>query len=311
MQREKNPEGLPEIDAGAFQQPLSKLAEVMAQKVKREANAKMSAPPYVCHDLFALTRKAMRTYDLIFYLHADERREGDCYWRKVYSIESYPLIRGMIDVLFNITLILQAPGVNGKRFRLCGFKRALQDLERERKQYGGKPEWDNYIGQMESHLDFEIRRSDMTVSEVRSSKDKWPTLGMYLRPDKTGLTTHQRFLDRFTYHSWAQYSSFAHGAFEGLLPFGAFYTEDALPHEERPKLDAVFPRIMSMHMGRTATLLLCIATEIQLHFRFADEGARINQRLHEMWGALQAVVEAKELFVEHYEALLRERGINP
>src|SRR5438552_2976423 len=105
------------IDARTFQKPLAELAETLAQKVKREAPALMSAPQFVPVDLHVLTRQAMRTYDLLFYVNADERREGDCYWRPAYTVVTLPLIRNMIDCLFNITAILQDPRRNGPWFR--------------------------------------------------------------------------------------------------------------------------------------------------------------------------------------------------
>jgi hypothetical protein len=108
----------PSIDAATFQKPLKALAEVLAQKVKREAPALLPAHPiFVAVDLHVLIRQAMHTYDLLFYINADERRETDCYWRPEYTMVSLPLIRNMIDCLYNITAILQNPGVNGSWFR--------------------------------------------------------------------------------------------------------------------------------------------------------------------------------------------------
>src|SRR4051794_6457210 len=113
-------DGLVHVDAVTFQKPLGLLAEVLAQKLNREGPKVIPAPGYVAIDLFVLTRKAMRTYDLLFYLNADERRNKDAYWRNVYSISALPLVRTMIDSLYNITTILQAPAKNGAWFRKSG-----------------------------------------------------------------------------------------------------------------------------------------------------------------------------------------------
>ena len=64
------------IDASTFQEPLVKLAEVLAQKVRREAPKLLQAPEYVSIDLHVLMRQAMYIYNLLFYLNADERREN-------------------------------------------------------------------------------------------------------------------------------------------------------------------------------------------------------------------------------------------
>ena len=84
-------EKLVHIDASTFQRPLETIAEVLAQKVKREAPKLLSAPPFVAEDLHVLVRQAIYTYNLLFYLNADERRENDHYWRKAYSIVTLPL----------------------------------------------------------------------------------------------------------------------------------------------------------------------------------------------------------------------------
>lgn len=59
------------IDAGNFQKQLIQLAETVAQKVKREAPSLLpGVPAIVSFDLHILTRQAMHTYDLFFYLRA-------------------------------------------------------------------------------------------------------------------------------------------------------------------------------------------------------------------------------------------------
>jgi hypothetical protein len=61
------------------------------------AEATWLSAPYHPHSSRSTLHVAMYTYDLLFYLHADERRETDCYWRTGYSIPSLPLIRNLID----------------------------------------------------------------------------------------------------------------------------------------------------------------------------------------------------------------------
>lgn len=66
---ENGADALPGLDAGTFQKPLGLLAEVLAQKVKREA-PKVIRPKYVTVDLHVLIRQVMNTYGLLFYLNA-------------------------------------------------------------------------------------------------------------------------------------------------------------------------------------------------------------------------------------------------
>jgi hypothetical protein len=119
-------EEVKDMDASTFQKPLKQLAEVLAQKVKREAPKLLPAPTFVALDLHVLIRQSMYTYDLLFYLNADERRENDPYWRNVYTIVALPLVRNMIDCLYNITAILDEPAGRGSLWRRSGYRKLWQ-----------------------------------------------------------------------------------------------------------------------------------------------------------------------------------------
>jgi len=124
-----------------------------------------------------------------------------------------------------------------------------------------------------------------------------------------GTKPHQDFLKRFAYGNWREYSAMLHGAFEGLMPTAMYYVQDTMPHDDRPKIDEIFERVLFMHIGRAAGVLLCIVTEVQAYFKFDDDGARINERIHEMWNALIPVAEIRELYDGHYDQLMKEKGI--
>jgi hypothetical protein len=297
------------IDAATFQKPLVELAEVLAQKVRREA-PKLIAPNFVSSDIHVLIRQAMYTYNLLFYLNADERRETDPYWRNAYTIISLPLIRNMIDCLYNITAILQDPGVNGPWFRKSGFRKALKSLDEDESKYGGQTKWDDWIKRNREQIHFEMRTNGLSLTDVMH-QEVWPTMGAYVSNLKTGGTTtpHQDFLKTFTYGQWREYSAMAHGAFEGLRPVAMFFITDSFPHDERPKVDEQYPKLLSKHLARAAVILLCVITELQAHFHF--DGADINERIHKIWNALMPVFEVKQLYDEHYAQLMETKGINP
>lgn len=155
-----------------------------------------------------------------------------------------------------------------------------------------------------------MRMSGFTLDDVNAAS-RWPTLGAYLRPNENmPLTPNQQFLKKLTYGFWQEYSGMAHATFQGLMPTAIFYTPEDIPHEKRTEFDNVVVELtISKHLFRAAALLLCMLTEVQAHFRF--DGARINQRLHEVWNALIPVPEIKELYDERYSKLMNDRGINP
>jgi len=71
--------------------------------------------------------------------------------------------------------------------------------------------------------------------------------------------------------------------------------EDSIPIDERQRIGDSQPLIMSTHLSRAAAVLLCIVIELQAYFRFDDDGARINERIREVWNVLGPVPQIKEL----------------
>jgi hypothetical protein len=90
-----------------------------------------------------------------------------------------------------------------------------------------------------------------------------------------------------------------------------YYIADSMPHELRPTMDELHPRILSVHVLRAAAILLFVTTELQAHFHFDDDGAHINERIHQMWNTLMPVFEVKELYNERYSQLMRDNYIEP
>jgi len=301
---------LREIDAGTFQDPLFKLARTLSLKVDREGPGLKFAPDYVSVDLFALIRQATFTCKFFFYLNADERRAEDTHWDTAYTFVAAPLVRTIIDCLYNITYILQAPRSNGKAFRQAGYRKELEGMDSDEKKYSGQSDWDDYFKEKRNSLSIAMRQNNLLEAEIRK-QEPWKTLGQYLNQKGKGgsLTPHQAFLQTFTYGIWREYSAMLHGGFDGLLPSAAYFMRDAQKFEIRERMDEVFPQQMSLHMSRAAGILICILTEIQGHFKFKE--ADIDARLHRLWNALMPVYEIKELYDDHYEQFMAKRRIKP
>ncbi len=296
------------LDARTFQQPLDELANTIALKIQREGHQHSLKPSFVIPDIYYLLRQIHQTYNLFCFINADERRQCDVGYRIAYSVVILPLVRTMIDCLYNITTILKNPGPTGYQFRESGLKQILKALDADEQRYGGNPKWDTWIAKHREHIDLEMRRTGITEADVKSAT-LWPTLSGYLRPKKnTAPTAHQQFLKRFTYGFWQEYSGISHATFQGLLPIAAFLAPKDLPHELRPIIENQVDMVIALHVSRAAAILLCTLTEVQAYFKF--DGAHINQRLHKVWNALLPVPEIKDLYDGRYAQLMRAKGIN-
>jgi hypothetical protein len=302
------------IDAGTFQEALASLTQTMVQKVFREGIAQCGWPSCVSDDITMILRYSLSVYRLLFYLNADVRRQDDPDWHVEYGVTAMSLVRSLIDCLYNVTLILQNPAEKGPAYRKSGLRRVLNDLNEDHQAHLGEPEWDAWFNERRPVVEQLIRNSGFTLDDVEK-QPSWQTLGAYINTKQHGgvLSDHQAFLKTFTHLGWRQYSALSHGAYEafagtlGHVPIGAYYMSDFMPHDSRPKVDESYELFVSTHIGRAATVLLCIITELQAYCRF--DGANINERIRKIWDALTPLFEAKELYDGRYSQLMLERRI--
>jgi len=300
---------VPTIDASTFQKPLAELALTMSLKVEREGTPHLAAPVYVAIDLGVLLRVSNQTLNLLWFLNANDRRD-DAGFQPIYCVAASPLVRTLIDNLYNITLILRAPAQYGLAYRLSGIKKEQLDLNEDEVRYGGKPDWDEWIKDSRQKLDLTMRGFGVTQAQVDAQPD-WMTLGKYLRKRGPGgtLNDHQVFLSTFQYGPWREYSALSHGGPEAIRDVGMFYRYKEQPFEDRPKIDDALEQIRSLHVMRAAAVLLATITELQLFFHFRD--ANIDSRLRRIWDSILQHVEVIELYNDHYKALMDSRGILP
>lgn len=302
-----------ELDASTFQRQLETLAEVLAQKLRREAPKLLGATPgYVSLDLHVMLRQMIYTYNLFFYINADERVESDPHYRKQYSVVLFPLIRNMIDGLYNITAILENPPVKGAQFRKSGYNAKLLALDEDQARYGGQPEWDTWITRSREEIMEDMRRNGFTLADIQQAS-QWPTLGRYIKAPQSGgiFSPHQQFSKLLNYGPWRQYSALAHGTFDGLLETAVYYITDIFPHGDRSRLDEFHPIRLTTHISQAAGVLISVVTELQAYFHFPSNGARIDERIHEVWNALMPTFTVKELYDGRYCQLMKSKGINP
>lgn len=305
------------IDAKKFQEPLGRLAATMAEKLYREGQERIPGPKFVKDDLLMLLRYAASVYNLLNYLNADERRKDDVYWYTRYGVTAMSLVRSLIDCLYNVIAILENPRERAVQYRKSGFKKALDELEEDRERYGGHPEVDESINSRRKSLVDHMRRDDFSVEEILDTPrhESWPTFGQYINKEYPGgvQTGQQRFLKTFAHLHWRQYSALSHGAYEafvgtlGHVPVGAYYVNDFLPAEVREDIEESYYLFLSIHLGRSASLLLCIVTELQAYCRF--DGANIDHRICDVWAVLLPSLPTRELYDARYSALMHEKNM--
>jgi len=291
------------LDAATFQGTIDRLAETLANKVDREGRNKFQGAQWTVDDIYVQLRVAKNLYDLIFYINADENRRSAT-WREEYSILAWSHIRGLIDCLYNVSLLMQDPERNGFTFRLSGLKKFIKNVEELEEYYGNKPEWRRDLENRKQIAERIAMELGISIEAARNSKQTWKTLGRYLGESYGAEDELQHFLRRFTLGQWSDYSSIAHATYEGLVPHAAFFIRDGLDQSQRKSLEDIFPRMMSMHVARAAMLMLCIITEVQAKFSF--DGAGINKRIEDAWKALLPMYEVEEFYSARYRSIIEK-----
>jgi hypothetical protein len=158
------------IDVSLFQKLLADLAITMALKVEREGTASLGAPRYVAIDIGALLRMSNETLNLLWFINADETQKSGA--RPTYSIAALPLVRTLIDNLYNVSYILLDPASHGRAYRLSGIKKEQHDLDEDERRYSGKPEWDEWIKNSRATIDLNMRGLNVIQDDI-DSQSAW------------------------------------------------------------------------------------------------------------------------------------------
>jgi len=288
------------IDASKFPVAINDLTRTLIYKLEREGH-RIAGLPDKGLEICNVLRQVGHTYNLICFINAEETRfEGHGY-RSAYSFVSLPLVRTMIDGLYNCTAMLNDPA-RARQYVISGFFRLRETLEANEATYGARPDWVDALMFQRRSYEAGLRITGVTNAELNDKKNQWPLLGTYLRekPD----TPHKQMLRKLTLGFWREYSSISHASFDGLTGIFPFVVGYDLPARHHDQLDEATERTLAMHVFRAGGLLMCLLTEIQHFCRF--DGANIDQRLADTWASMLEIYEIRELYDLRYRSLIEQ-----
>ena len=291
------------IDASRFSNQISELALTITLKIEREiAPRSQSTMP---SDIGIILRYLTQVYDLLRLINSDEMRFESAAYRTSYSFVSLPLVRTMIDGLYNSMMMIHDPS-SSRKFRIAGYFRQREAIKNDEEKCKSSPVWNDYLLQRKQTLIEQIKQDGITNSDLDDKSNKWPLLSEYLK-NSTGAP-HDVFLKQLTLGYWQEYSSLSHSSFAGLLSIFPFIAPDWVQSDDRAKMADAGERHTAMHLCRAAGLLLCLLTEIQHHYKFNDAG--IDARLQALWTELVQAPEVGELYTARYKNFMRGWEIN-
>jgi hypothetical protein len=283
--------------------PLSVLVMAVKNLLAREGQAKFQHP-FIAPDIAVMLNQMKTVFDLLCLINADDTRDYDPRFHHGYSFVSFPLVRNIIDSFYNITALLNDQS-KAKLFRTSGYKRLLKQLDEDELYYPDRQGWAEYIAQQRLMITKCYTSDKLTLEDIRESDD-WQLLGRYLSSTPRG-TSHKKLMRQFVRGPWGKYSEMSHATFAGILETYQFLNTDEAPHELRPQILAHAELWLAEHLGRAATLLISVITEIQSACDFS--GHNINLRIIEAWQAAIAFPEAKDIYDFRYAKLMEDKGI--
>lgn len=265
------------VDASKFSMQLGNLTRTMIYSVEREGPRSVS-DGNIAADTAVILRQLFHTYSLIIFVNADETREQNTGYMQPYSFVILPLVRTMIDGFYNCTAMLDDPS-RSRIFRISGLYRIRESIGADEARYGQDPGWRRYLDFQRESYGSAMRAEGFTEADLDDKSNEWPLLGTYLKrkPD----TPHKQVLRKLTLGFWKEYSSISHASYDGLVSIFPFIAGDKLGPERVKELRDAGERKLTMHVCRTAALLLCLLTEIQHYYKFSGP-AQIDERLTEI-----------------------------
>ncbi len=291
-------DGIPVIDASVFMGPLVSLARTVTLKVEREGNLAFGNHS-IQEDIWAILMQLRDTFSLLQFLNSDDTRDINPSYRLSFSFVSLPLIRTMIDGFYNCTALLDDPS-RIRQFRVSGLYRMREEMREKESIHGNDPKWTTYLQSARENLDLRMRRMGYTDKDLDYTKNQWPLLGFYVK--STPKTAHKEILARMTHGAWKEYSAISHSSFDGILKIMPVLRYETASRENRVQLLTASDRLITLHFGRAAGVLLCLLTEIQWFCKFS--GADINKRLANLWNSMTQIPEVEELYSLRYKVLI-------
>ena len=126
-----------------------------------------------------LLRMSNETLNLLWFINSDENMADTSSGKPIYTVVVFPLVRNMIDNLYNITYILKDPAARGRAFRLSGIMKEQKMIGDEATRYSGRPEWDAWIKESREKLELNVRQLKATQAEIDATPE-WITFGKYV-----------------------------------------------------------------------------------------------------------------------------------
>jgi hypothetical protein len=272
------------LDYGTFGPELGLLFKTIENKLRNQWPVRLRSEGA----LFVLQGHVVvshTTYRTIVHLCSDNPLQDGR--RAEYAIAAPPLIRTILDAVFNFVYIFQDLTPRLDRFYKGGWREIREEHDRLRDAYGKDPDWQEWLRDFTAYVESGPQLFGITNEEVAELKrlPYWPTPAQMLR-DSSLDDSRRAFLRYLNDWFYRELSSDSHLSLPGLSRRAVPLLGSAVPMDDY-RSDCVFT---------AATLSTALLSETQITMRWPDVGPRLEYvwtMLGEHWPAAKEVHERR------------------
>lgn len=294
------------LDFNLVKEPLETLLIATANKLDREWDYKRYPDVDSARVVFVVrVRLVINTYKTILYTCAEFPKDPLRDKKMVLAVA--PLVRSLFEELSVVIFLLHdIPEYVPYLFK-TGYTERWLELQHCLKFNRGKPEWDQYIYQLQVRM-----KEDETLLELTKSEIAHPdsTIGRFPPPTRIPEKLRKKhptsdaidFLERLNSWIYRRLSGLSHLDAPAVIRRGIHFSnvEDkrqALGDDYEENLKNLLSNFHLEMMYTTFTLLLAITSEIEGHFRYG-----LNKRAKYLW---QIFSESSDIAKDFYESRYR------
>jgi len=208
----------------------------------------------------------------------------------------------MVSVLY----LLEDLETNIRLFYKAVWREKKETIDHNKRHYAGRPKWDEYIALTEQNA--AKLEAGLITSEEKADLQKilrWPSISKVIRRlngQNPELVSFIQYLDDWLYR---ELSSLAHAQPLGFMEMSGYFVGqhdlDAFPvADAESELTNALKMFRTKQMWIAMTLLLSLASEMEIHFRFSH-----SQDLTFLWTMFNNYSDIpKEIYERRYAQVL-------
>src|SRR6266496_603437 len=293
-----------EFDDSAAQKECTRVMSATGNRLDREWPERRYPIDSARITILTLFRLAVDFHDSVIFLCYDEKRNAD--WHRLYCLTAPPLNRTILEVMVSVLYLLEDLETNIRLFYKAVWREKKETIDHNKRHYAGRPKWDEYIALTEQNA--AKLEAGLITSEEKADLQKilrWPSISKVIRRlngQNPELVSFIQYLDDWLYR---ELSSLAHAQPLGFMEMSGYFVGqhdlDAFPvADAESELTNALKMFRTKQMWIAMTLLLSLASEMEIHFRFSH-----SQDLTFLWTMFNNYSDIpKEIYERRYAQVL-------